>query len=89
MASTAAGATEVDISFAGDASATTVTITHRGWERLGTDAPAWCQRNLGGWSGLLPVFRQAAAAPAVSGAPGRVGQPEKLRRRLSTAPTPG
>ena len=28
-------ATEVDISFAGDADATTVTIVHRGWERLG------------------------------------------------------
>jgi hypothetical protein len=40
-----------------------------GWERLGTDAPAWRQRNLGGWSGLLPHFRQAAAAPPDSGAP--------------------
>jgi uncharacterized protein YndB with AHSA1/START domain len=59
-------ATEVDISFSGG---TTVTITHRGWERLGADAPAWRQRNLGGWSGLLPHFRQAAAAPADSGAP--------------------
>ena len=56
-------ATEVDISFTGDTSATTVTITHRGWERLGADAPAWRQRNLGGWSGLLPHYRQAAAAP--------------------------
>ena len=66
-------ATEVDISFTGGASATTVTITHRGWERLGADAPAWRQRNLAGWSGLLPHFRQAArqaaAAPADSGAP--------------------
>jgi uncharacterized protein YndB with AHSA1/START domain len=62
-------ATEVDISFTGGASATTVTITHRGWERLGADAPAWRQRNLGGWSGLLPHFRQAAAAAADSGAP--------------------
>jgi uncharacterized protein YndB with AHSA1/START domain len=68
-------ATEVDISFTGGASATTVTITHRGWERLGADAPAWRQRNLGGWSGLLPHFRQAAAAPADSGAPDREGSP--------------
>jgi len=52
-------ATEVDISFTGDTAATTVAITHRGWERLGADAPAWRQRNLGGWSGLLPHFRQA------------------------------
>jgi hypothetical protein len=46
--------------------------THRGWERLGPDAAAWRERNLGGWSGLLPHFRQAAqaaAAPADSGAP--------------------
>jgi hypothetical protein len=62
-------ATEVDISFTGDAGATTVTIVHRGWERLGADASAWRQRNLGGWSGLLPHFRQAAAAPPDSGAP--------------------
>jgi uncharacterized protein YndB with AHSA1/START domain len=32
-------ATEVDISFTGHAAATTVTIVHRGWERLGADAP--------------------------------------------------
>jgi uncharacterized protein YndB with AHSA1/START domain len=68
-------ATEVDISFAGDTAATTVTIVHRGWERLGADAPAWRQRDLGGWSGLLPHFRQAAAAPPDSGAPSREGSP--------------
>jgi uncharacterized protein YndB with AHSA1/START domain len=62
-------ATEVDISFTGHAAATTVTIVHRGWERLGPDGPAWRDRNLGGWSGLLPHFRQAAAVPADSGAP--------------------
>ena len=54
-------ATEVDISFAGDAAATTVTIVHRGWERLGADAPTWRERNLGGWSGLLPHYRQTAS----------------------------
>jgi uncharacterized protein YndB with AHSA1/START domain len=53
----------------GDAG-TTVTIVHRGWERLGADGPAWRQRNLGGWSGLLPHYRQAAAAPAGAGSPG-------------------
>ena len=62
-------ATEVDISFTGDAGATTVTIVHRGWERLGADGPGWRERNLGGWSGVLPHYRQAAAAPAGSGAP--------------------
>jgi uncharacterized protein YndB with AHSA1/START domain len=49
-------ATEVDISFAGD-DITTVTITHRGWERLGADGLGWRQRNLGGWGGLLPHYR--------------------------------
>jgi uncharacterized protein YndB with AHSA1/START domain len=63
-------ATEVDISFAGDASTTTVTITHRGWERLGAAAPASRQRNPGGWSGLLPHYEQAAAEPASAGSPG-------------------
>jgi uncharacterized protein YndB with AHSA1/START domain len=63
-------ATEVDISFAGDAAATTVTIVHRGWERLGADAPSWRERNLGGWGGLLPHYRQAAARPAGAGSPG-------------------
>jgi uncharacterized protein YndB with AHSA1/START domain len=55
-------ATEVDISFTGDDAAATVTIVHRGWERLGADASAWRQRNLGGWGGLLPRYRQAAGA---------------------------
>jgi hypothetical protein len=62
-------ATEVDVSFAGHATATTVTITHRGWERLGADGPAWRQRNLAGWDGLLPHYRQAAAPPAAAGFP--------------------
>jgi uncharacterized protein YndB with AHSA1/START domain len=55
-------ATEVEISFTGDPTATTVTIVHRGWERLGPDGPAWRERNLGGWSGLLPHYRQAVGA---------------------------
>ena len=55
-------ATEVDISFTGHAAATTVTIVHRGWERLGPDGPAWRDRNLGGWSGLLPHYRQAVGS---------------------------
>jgi uncharacterized protein YndB with AHSA1/START domain len=63
-------ATEVDISFTGGDAGTTVTIVHRGWERLGPDGPAWRQRNLGGWSGLLSHYRQAAAAPAGAGSPG-------------------
>jgi uncharacterized protein YndB with AHSA1/START domain len=52
-------ATEVEISFAGDAAATTVTIIHRGWERLGAEGEPWRRRNLQGWSGVLPVYRRA------------------------------
>lgn len=52
-------ATEVDISFIGRAA---VTVVHRGWEHLGADAPAWRDRNLGGWSGLLPHYRHAIGA---------------------------
>ena len=62
-------ATEVDISFAGD-DTTTVTITHRGWERLGADGPGWRQRILGGWGGLPPHYKQAATSPAGAGSPG-------------------
>ena len=52
-------ATEVDISFTGGASATTVTITHRGWERLGAAGPERRQRNRQGWAGLLPHYQHA------------------------------
>ena len=75
-------ATEVDISFTGGASATTVTITHRGWERLGADAPAWRQRNLGGWSGLLPHYRQAIGPPAA-------GDPTRAASGPAAAGSPG
>ena len=53
-------ATDVDIRFVargpGD---TRVEIEHRGWERLGTDADAWRERNRIGWQTLLPHFAAA------------------------------
>jgi Activator of Hsp90 ATPase homolog 1-like protein len=56
-----ARATEVDIRFvASGESATTVEIEHRGWERLGREAPAWRERNVAGWQSLLPHFQVAA-----------------------------
>jgi uncharacterized protein YndB with AHSA1/START domain len=55
-------ATEVDIAFAGAAGGgTRVTIVHRGWERLGARADGLRERNVRGWSGLLPHFERAAA----------------------------
>jgi uncharacterized protein YndB with AHSA1/START domain len=57
-------ATEVEIRFEpnGD-DATRVEIEHRGWERLGARGPSWRDVNRGGWDGVLPAYR-AAAAPA-------------------------
>jgi hypothetical protein len=82
-------ATEVDISFTGRAGVTVVTIVHRGWDRLGADAPAWRDRNLGGWNGLLPhtTARRSAPGPGrergASARPGpvRSGWPGPRRRR--------
>ena len=56
-------ATEVEISFTGDADATTVTIVHRGWERLGARGPGLRERNVRGWAGLLPAYVAAATGP--------------------------
>lgn len=58
-----ADATDVEVRFVdrGDGS-TRVEIEHRGWERLGAGGQGWRDRNLGGWSTLLPHY-VAAAAP--------------------------
>ncbi len=58
-----ADATEVEIHFAplGEAG-TRVAIEHRGWERLGAGGQEWRDRNMGGWSTLLPHFERAADA---------------------------
>jgi uncharacterized protein YndB with AHSA1/START domain len=56
-----ADATEVEITFAAsEDDGTTVSIEHRGWERLGARGPERRQANDHGWSGLLPHFRAAA-----------------------------
>lgn len=41
---------------------TWVTIVHSGWERLGAGAQERQARNLAGWAGLLPHYRDACAA---------------------------
>jgi uncharacterized protein YndB with AHSA1/START domain len=56
-------ATEVDISFASDPDGTTVTIVHRGWERLGARGRDLRDRNRHGWATLLPHYH-AACLPA-------------------------
>lgn len=52
-------ATQVDIRFAASGDATTVTIVHRGWERLGARADDLRRRNVQGWDGLLPHYLRA------------------------------
>jgi uncharacterized protein YndB with AHSA1/START domain len=52
-------ATEVDIRFAASGDATTVTIVHRGWERLGDRGEELRRRNRHGWDGLLPHYLRA------------------------------
>lgn len=59
-----ADATEVEIIFAASQSdGTTVSIEHRGWERLGARGPERRETNQRGWSSLLPQFQAAAAYP--------------------------
>jgi len=56
-----ADATEVEIAFARAADGTAVTITHRGWERLGAKGAERRERNQRGWDGLIPHYRRACA----------------------------
>jgi uncharacterized protein YndB with AHSA1/START domain len=52
-------ATNVEITFTGDAGATTVTIVHSGWDRLGDEASEMKRRNDLGWSSLIPHYERA------------------------------
>ena len=61
-------ATEVEIRFVATSATTTrVEIEHRGWERLGSDGPAWRERNHGGWQTLLPHYLAALSAVGSGG----------------------
>jgi hypothetical protein len=64
IATDAASATEVEINFveAGE-QRTRVDIEHRGWQRLGEHGDGWRTVNGGGWSGVLPVYREACLRP--------------------------
>ena len=53
-------ATEVEIHFvARGEGRTRVEIEHRDWDRLGSAAGAWRERNVAGWTTLLPHYRAA------------------------------
>ena len=54
-------ATEVEIRFVPHGPATSVEIEHPGWERLGMEVGrSWRDRNMGGWSTLLPHYIAAS-----------------------------
>jgi len=54
-------ATDVELTFVDVGDGTTrLDIVHTGWERLGTDGPAWRDANTRGWEGLVPSFLEAA-----------------------------
>ena len=57
-----ADATSVTIRFVPrGADCTMVQIEHDGWERLGSRADAWRDRNAGGWQTLVPHFVSATS----------------------------
>jgi uncharacterized protein YndB with AHSA1/START domain len=59
----AADATDVEIRFTALGPADTrVEILHAGWERLGSSADTWRERNEIGWTTLLPHFVVALGA---------------------------
>jgi len=69
-----ADATEVEVTFRGDAEGdgdagrTTITIVHSGWDRLGPAGPGLRRRNRRGWAGLIPLYQRACTDPP-GGAP--------------------
>jgi hypothetical protein len=53
-------ATEVNIRFLAQSSdRTRIEIEHRGWQRLGSSAAEWRERNVIGWDSLLPNYLAA------------------------------
>jgi uncharacterized protein YndB with AHSA1/START domain len=56
-------ATEVAVTFAEAGEETSVSIIHRGWERLGAAGPERRERNRRGWAGVAEHYREACATP--------------------------
>jgi uncharacterized protein YndB with AHSA1/START domain len=57
-------ATEVDVTFTARPGATTVTIVHRGWERLGELGVDLRKRNREGWDAVIEQYRPACFGSA-------------------------
>ena len=83
-----ADATDVEVRFVprGDGG-TRVEVVHSGWDRLGADAGTWRDRNVAGWTTLLPHYTAAAHA-MVTGRPAAAGHgsasPDDNQRTRST-----
>jgi uncharacterized protein YndB with AHSA1/START domain len=68
--------TDVSVSFTGEGDTATVTIVHRGWERLGAAGPERRERNRLGWGGVIRHFRDPSR-----GAPGSGAAPKDAQLR--------
>ena len=55
-----AGETEVDVTFTAATGGTVVSLTHRGFERLGPDGTAIAARWAGGWPRVMKAFADRA-----------------------------
>jgi hypothetical protein len=54
-------ATDVELTFVDLGNGRTrLDIVHSGWDRLGTEGPAWRQANTSGWDALIPRLVAAA-----------------------------
>jgi uncharacterized protein YndB with AHSA1/START domain len=53
-----AGETEVDVTFAAEFDGTSVSLTHRGFDRLGPDGKTIATRWAGGWPRVMEAFAQ-------------------------------
>jgi uncharacterized protein YndB with AHSA1/START domain len=54
------GETEVDVTFSPEPEGTAVSLTHRGFERLGPDGTAIAARWAGGWPRVMDAFARRA-----------------------------
>ena len=54
------GETEVDVVFAAEVDGTLVSLTHRGFERVGPDGSEIAARWAGGWPRVMEAFAQGA-----------------------------
>ena len=58
------GATEVEVTFAGDDRLTRVEVEHRGWDEIGPDAAGEAEGFRNGWPAVLDAYATAASASA-------------------------